>query len=49
MLRTRTQLENLSKKELIEELITVDNISKLSDFSNLHRPEEGFSKKPGCV
>ena len=35
MIRTRSQLENLSKEELIEELITVDNISsKLSDLSN---------------
>ena len=35
MVRTRSQLENLSKEELIEELITVDNISsKLSDLSN---------------
>ena len=35
MVRTRSQLENLSKEELIEELITVDDISsKLSDLSN---------------
>ena len=35
MVRTRSQLENLSKKELIEELITVDNItSKISDLTN---------------
>ena len=33
MVRTRSQLENLSKEELIEELITVDDISsKLSDL-----------------
>ena len=35
MVRTRSQLENLSKEELIEELITVDDIlSKISDLSN---------------
>ena len=35
MVRTRSQLENLSKEQLIEELITVDDISsKLSDLSN---------------
>ena len=35
MVRTRSQLENFSKEELIEELITVDDISsKLSDLSN---------------
>ena len=35
MVRIRSQLENLSNEELIEELITVDNIlSKLSDLSN---------------
>ena len=35
MVRARSQLENLSKEELIEELITVDDItSKLSDLSN---------------
>ena len=35
MVQTRSQLENLSKEELIEELITVDNISsKLSDLPN---------------
>ena len=35
MVRTRSQLENLSKEELIEELITVEDISsKLSDLSN---------------
>ena len=35
MVRTRSQLENLSKEELTEELITVDDISsKLSDLSN---------------
>ena len=34
MARTRSQLENLSKGELIEELIIVDDISsKLSDLS----------------
>ena len=33
MVRTRSQLENLSKEELIEELITVDDISsKLLDL-----------------
>ena len=35
MVQTRNQLENLSKEELIEELITVEDISsKLSDLSN---------------
>ena len=35
MVRTRSQLENLSKEELIEELITVKNIrSKISDLTN---------------
>ena len=35
MVRTRSQLENLSKEELIEEHIPVDDISsKLSDLSN---------------
>ena len=35
MVRTRSQLENLSKEELIEELITVDDItSKISDLTN---------------
>ena len=35
MVRTRSQLENLSKEELIEELISVDDISsKLSHLSN---------------
>ena len=35
MVQTRSQLENLSNEELIEELITVDDIlSKLSDLSN---------------
>ena len=35
MVRTRSQLENLSKEELIEELITVDGItSKISDLTN---------------
>ena len=35
MVRTRSQLENFSKEELIEELITVDDISsKLSDLLN---------------
>ena len=35
MVQTRSQLENLSKEELIEELITVEDItSKLSDLSN---------------
>ena len=35
MVPTRSQLENLSKEELSEELITVDDIaSKLSDLSN---------------
>ena len=33
MVRARSQLENLSKEELIEELISVEDISsKLSDF-----------------
>ena len=36
MVRTRSQLENLSIEELIEELITVEDItSKLFDLSNL--------------
>ena len=35
MVQTRSQLENLSKEELIEELITVDDItSKISDLTN---------------
>ena len=35
MVQTRSQLENLSKEELNEEPITVDDIStKLSDLSN---------------
>ena len=35
MVRTRSQLKNLSKEELIEELITVDDItSKISDVTN---------------
>ena len=35
MVRTRSQLENLSKEELIEELITIDDItSKISDLTN---------------
>ena len=35
MVRTRSQLENLSKEELIEEVITVDDItSKIFDLSN---------------
>ena len=35
MVRTRSQLENLSKEELIEELINVDDItSKISDLKN---------------
>ena len=35
MVRTKSQLENLSKEELIEELIIVDDItSKISDLTN---------------
>ena len=35
MVQTRSQLENLSKEELIEELINVDDItSKISDLTN---------------
>ena len=35
MVRTRSQLENLFKEVLIEELITVEDItSKISDLSN---------------
>ena len=35
MVRRRSQLENLSKEELIEELITVDDITqKISDLTN---------------
>ena len=35
MVRTRSELENLSKEELIEELITVDDItSKISELTN---------------
>ena len=35
MVRTRSQLENLSKEELFEELITVDDItSKISHLTN---------------
>ena len=34
MVRTRSQLENLSKEELIDELISVEEISsKLSDLT----------------
>ena len=35
MVRTRSQLENLSKEKLNKELVTVDDIStKLSELSN---------------
>ena len=35
MVRTRSKLENISKEELIEELITVDDITeKISDLTN---------------
>ena len=35
MVQTGSQLENLSKEELIDELITVDDIiSKISDLTN---------------
>ena len=35
MVRTKSQLENLSKEELIEELIIVDDITlKISDLTN---------------
>ena len=35
MVRTRSQLENISKEELIEELVTVHDItSKMSDLTN---------------
>ena len=35
MVQTRSQLENISKEELIEELITVNDItSKISDLAN---------------
>ena len=35
MVRTRSQLENLSKEELIDELIIVEDISsKLSDLTS---------------
>ena len=35
MVRTRSQLENLSKEELIEELIIVEDISsKLSELTS---------------
>ena len=35
MVRTRSQLENVSKEELIEELISVEDISsKLSDLTS---------------
>ena len=35
MVRTRCQLENLSKEELVQELITIDEItSKISDLTN---------------
>ena len=35
MVQIRSQLQNLSKEELIEELINVDDIiSKISDLSN---------------
>ena len=36
MVQTRSQLENLSKEELIDELISVEDIfSKLSDLTSL--------------
>ena len=35
MVRTRSQLENLSKEELIEKLISVEDVSsKLSDLTS---------------
>ena len=35
MVRTRSQLENLSKEELIDELISIEDISsKLSDIAS---------------
>ena len=35
MVQTRSQLENLSKEKLIEELMTVDDIaSKIYDLTN---------------
>ena len=48
MIRTRSQLENLSKEELTDELISVEDISsKLSDvtshFDNFLRRYEIFS------
>ena len=50
MVRTRSQLENLSKEELIEELISVEDISsKLSDltshFNNFLRRYETLSSE----
>ena len=60
MVRTRSQLENLSKEELIEELISVEDISsKLSNltsrFDNFFRrykilsPELSVSKNYSCL
>ena len=54
MVRTRSQLENLSKKELIEELITVEDISsKLSDltssFDDFLTRFDGLSVKTATV
>ena len=50
MVQTRSQLENLSKKELIDELISVEDISsKLSDltsrFNDLLRQYEILSSE----
>ena len=43
MVRTRSQLENLSKEKLIEERVTFDDItSKISDLTN---PFDDFLKR----
>ena len=54
MVRTRSQLENLSKEELIEELISVKDISsKLSDltssFGDFLRRYDSLSVKTATV
>ena len=43
MVRTRSQLENLSKEELIDELISVEDIS--SKLSDLTSPFDDFQRR----
>ena len=43
MVRTRSQLENLSKEELIDELISVEDIS--SKLSNLTSHSDDFLRQ----